>query len=135
MTAAILVLIGLVAGSLASALGVGGGVVFVPAMVVILSFDQVLAEGTSLAVIILTASIATWTHHRHGRVDWRIAALVAAGGIAGALAGSTLALRLHPDDLRRLFALFLTLVALRLMRQLARGKSDDPSETGTKRPS
>lgn len=120
MTALVLVIVGCFAGALASALGVGGGIVFVPALVVILSFDQTLAEGTSLAVIVLTATIATWTHHRHGRVDWRVAATVAVGAIAGALGGSTLALRIDPDVLQRLFAAFLVIVAVRLVRNLVR---------------
>lgn len=120
MTVALLIVIGVAAGVLASALGVGGGIVFVPAMAVVLGFDQHLAEGTSLAVIVLTAIIGTWTHHRHGRVDWRVVALVATGGIVGAVAGSTLALQLDPTLLRRLFAIFLTIVALRMMLHLKR---------------
>jgi uncharacterized membrane protein YfcA len=120
MTALVLVVVGLGAGALASALGVGGGIVFVPALVVVLGFDQTLAEGTSLAVIVLTATIATWTHHRHDRVDWRVAALVAAGAVVGAVGGSSLALRLHPEVLQRLFAVFLVIVAVRMIRQLGR---------------
>ncbi len=120
MTVLVLILVGLAAGLLASALGVGGGIVFVPALVVVLGFDQHLAEGTSLAVIALTAGIGTWTHHRQGRVEWRIAGLVAAGGIAGALAGSTLAVRIDADLLQSLFAAFLALVALRMIRNLVK---------------
>jgi uncharacterized membrane protein YfcA len=120
VTALLLIVIGLLAGVLASALGVGGGIIFVPALVVVLGFGQHLAEGTSLAVITATAAIGTWTHHRHDRVDWRTAANVAIGGIGGAIVGSVLALRLDPDLLRRLFAVFLAIVAVRLIRHLAR---------------
>lgn len=120
MTVALLIIIGVGAGLLASALGVGGGVVFVPALVVVLGFEQHLAEGTSLAVIAVTATIGTWTHHRHRRVDWRTAAGIAVAAVAGALAGSTIALRLDADLLRQLFAIFLVIVAIRMMRHLAR---------------
>ena len=120
MTVVALIAVGLFAGALASALGVGGGVVFVPALVVLLSFDQHLAEGTSLAVIVVTAAIATWFHDRHGRIEWRIAGTIAVGAIGGAVLGSTLALRLDPELLRRGFAAFLLVVAVRLLRNLAR---------------
>ena len=120
MTVLALIVVGLVAGTLASALGVGGGVVFVPALVVLLSFDQHLAEGTSLAVILATAVVATWVHDRHGRIDWRAAALIAGGGIVGAIVGSALALRLDPLALQRMFAAFLVVVAGQLLRSLAR---------------
>ena len=120
MTVAILIVVGVGAGLVASALGVGGGIIFVPALVVVLGFEQHLAEGTSLAVIAATATIGTWTHHRHRRVEWKTAALVAAGGIVGAVAGSMLALELNPDLLQRLFAGFLVIVAIRMMRNLAR---------------
>lgn len=120
MTALALVLVGLAAGTLASALGVGGGVVFVPALVVFFGFAQHLAEGTSLAVIVGTAVVATWTHFRQGRVEWRTALLVGAGGVLGAVAGATVALRLDGELLRRLFAVLLIVVAVRLLRHTLR---------------
>lgn len=107
--------IGLTAGFLAGLLGIGGGVVLVPAMVLVLSFDQHTAQGTSLAVIIPAAILGSWTHHRGGRLVLRDAAALAAGGIAGALIGSLTALTLDEVVLRRLFALLLILIALRML--------------------
>ena len=64
MMLAALVIVGLIAGALASTLGVGGGIVFVPALVIIAGFEQQLAEGTSLAVILPTMMVGAWSHHR-----------------------------------------------------------------------
>lgn len=110
-----LVAIGLAAGFLAGLLGIGGGVLLVPAMVLVLGFDQHTAQGTSLVVIIPAALLGSWTHHRGGRLVLRDAAALAVGGIVGALIGSFTALSLDEDLLRRLFAGLLILVALRML--------------------
>lgn len=107
--------VGLGAGFLAGLLGIGGGVVMVPAMVLIFGFDQHVAQGTSLLVIIPAALTGSYTHHRNGRLVLRDAALLAAGGVIGALIGSLSALSLEDTILRRLFAAFLILTALRML--------------------
>ncbi len=119
-TAVGLALLGLLAGAAAAALGVGGGIVFVPALVIVFSFDQQLAQGTSLAVILPTAVVATIVHHRGRRVVWPIAGWVAAGAGAGALAGSQIALALDPDLLRRMFATLLLVLAAWMIRRAGR---------------
>jgi hypothetical protein len=130
VTVVILIIVGLLAGTMASALGVGGGIIFVPALVVILDFSQHEAQGTSLAVIIPTAIIATIVHARRGRVDWRVALPVACGGVLGALAGAGLALQLDGALLRRLFAALLLVLAARMLlrsRQLRPDRDVDPT--------
>jgi len=124
MTVVVLVVVGLLAGTMAAALGVGGGIVFVPALVVLLDFTQHVAQGTSLAVIIPTAVIATIVHARHGRVDWRAALPVAVGGAVGALVGAALALRLEDELLRRLFAILLIVLAIRMLLRARRLGAD-----------
>ena len=124
MTIVALIVIGFVAGTLATALGVGGGVVYVPALVVLLSFAQHAAQGTSLAVILPAAVIGTAIHHQHGRVQWPTAITVGLFGIVGALAGSRLALSLDAALLRRMFSILLLLVAARMfIRALRRSTS------------
>ena len=113
-TLAALVAVGFLTGAVAAALGIGGGVVIVPALVVLFGFDQHLAQGTSLAVIVPTAVVSTYAHHRGERVVWRLAFPVALAGIVGALAGARLALRLDPEVLRRLFGLLLVVLSLRM---------------------
>jgi uncharacterized protein len=110
-----LLAIGLAAGMLAGLLGVGGGIVMVPAMVLFIGFDQHVAQGTSLLVIIPAAALGSFTHHRHGRLALRDAAALAAGGVLGALVGSVVALSLDEELLQRLFAILILAVAFRML--------------------
>ena len=107
--------LGLITGLIASTLGVGGGIVFVPSLVMFFEFAQHNAQGTSLAVIVPTAIVGAFAHGRRGRVDWRVAGWIAVGGVIGGLAGSSAALSIDPDMLRRLFALLLVVVAVRML--------------------
>jgi uncharacterized membrane protein YfcA len=109
------VVLGLATGVLASTLGVGGGIIFVPSLVVFFSFEQHIAQGTSLAVILPTAIVGAYLHSRRGRVDWRVAILIGGGGIAGGFLGAWGALAIDPDLLRRLFAGLLVVVAIRMV--------------------
>ncbi len=109
------VALGLATGLIASTLGIGGGIVFVPSLVVFFGFAQLDAQGTSLAVIVPTAIVGTYVHNRRGRVDWKVAGFVAVGGVAGGLLGSAFALSIDPDVLRRLFAGLLVVVAIRML--------------------
>ncbi len=110
-----LALIGLAAGFLAGLLGIGGGVLMVPAMVLLLGFDQHVAQGTSLMVVIPAALTGSYTHHRNGRLFLRDAAILAAGGVIGAVIGAVFALSIDDDILRRLFAGFLLVIAVRML--------------------
>jgi uncharacterized membrane protein YfcA len=126
-----LVVIGLAAGFLAGLLGVGGGVLMVPAMVLLLGFDQHVAQGTSLLVIIPAALTGSYTHHRNGRLVLRDAAFLAAGGVIGAVIGSVLALSIEDQLLRRLFAGFLLISGVRILLPkdfLRRGATSQPKD-------
>lgn len=108
------ILLGLFAGAIAASLGLGGGIIFVPALVVLFGFDQHIAQGTSLAVIFPTAIVATIAHARRGNVRWHLAIPIGIAGIAGAVLGAQVALRLDPDLLRRMFGVFLLVLAIRM---------------------
>ena len=122
MTALLLLVVGLAAGVVAAGLGVGGGIIFVPALVLFLDYSQQLAQGTSLAVILPTAVVGAVAHARRGRVLWRQAVPIAVSGVGGAMLGAALALRLDGLLLRRLFAGLLVVLALRLL-MLSGGRS------------
>ncbi len=109
------IVLGLITGLIASTLGIGGGIIFVPSLVVFFGFAQHVAQGTSLAIIVPTAIVGTALHAKKGRVEWRTALLVAAGGVIGGLVGSRFALALDPDLLRRLFAALLAVIAVRML--------------------
>lgn len=109
---AALVGIGILTGIVSGVLGLGGGLALVPAMVLLLGYDQHLAEGTSLLVILPTAAVGAYTHSRHGYVRLRPAMALAAGGIAGALAGSAVALALDGTALRFVFVAYLTITGV-----------------------
>jgi uncharacterized protein len=107
--------VGIAAGFLAGLLGIGGGLLMVPAMVLLLGFDQHLAQGTSLLVVIPAATTGAWSHYRSGRWTFRDAAWLAVGGVLGAALGSATALALDDELLRRLFALLLLAIAARMV--------------------
>ena len=109
-----LIVLGLVTGSIAVSLGVGGGIIIVPALVTVFAFGQHEAIGTSLAIIVPTAAVSAYAHHRAGRVIWKLAALVGFAGVIGAIAGVNVALAMEPDLLRRLFAILLAALSIRM---------------------
>ncbi len=108
------VLIGLAAGTIAGLFGIGGGALLVPAMVLLLGFQQHLAQGTSLFVIIPTAALGAYTHYRHGLTRVRAAAALAVGGIVGAFIGGHGALALDTHTLRTVFVLYLIFTGIRM---------------------
>lgn len=107
--------VGLSAGVLAGLFGVGGGVLLVPAMVIGLGYDQHLAQGTSLLVIVPTAIAGTLANRRSGLVDGQQALGVALGGMVGAVIGGSAALVLDDRTLRMLFVAYLVVIGLRLL--------------------
>lgn len=111
------VLVGLVAGLM----GVGGGVIVVPALVLIFELGDVTAKGTSLLVVLPTAIVGTLRNLRHDNVDLRGALLIGAGGMLSAFGGGLLAGVIAPEVSAGLFAGLLIIIALRLARDILRG--------------
>lgn len=109
-----LLVLGLVAGALASALGIGGGIIFVPVLVSIFGFVQIEAQGTSLAIVLPTALVGATLHHRAGRVVWPVVLVTGGVGLVAAFMGARLAISLDEAVLRRVFAVVLALLALRM---------------------
>jgi len=120
MTALVLLLVGTSAGSLGAALGIGGGIIYVPALVTLFSLTQHEAQGTSLAIIVPTMIVATIVHSRAGRTDWRVAALLELGAVVGAFLGARAALAIEASTLRKMFGVLLAITALRMLRKTGR---------------
>lgn len=124
-----MVAVGILVGIVSALFGIGGGLLMVPFMVLVLNFDQHLAQGTSLAVIIPTSIAGAFAHHKRGYVEVRTASLLAAGGVLGVYAGSKAALGTEGATLRVAFGLVLIAFGARLIVQGARGqgpKQDGP---------
>ncbi|HET6771146.1 MAG TPA: sulfite exporter TauE/SafE family protein [Actinomycetota bacterium] len=113
--AAGLVAAGLISGVLAGLLGVGGGIIIVPALILLFAFPNAVAKGTSLVVIMPTAIAGTLHNVRKGVADLRTAAWVGLGGVAAAFAASLVSVRLDPRVSSVLFAVLLVAVASRLL--------------------
>lgn len=115
-----LILIGIATGILAGLLGVGGGIVMVPAMIVLFSIVPAVAKGTSAAVIIPTALMGTWRNRTKGNADLRAAVILGLAGVVTAAIGGILSDRMSDDVSNVLFAILITVAAARLLVQLAR---------------
>lgn len=112
MTTVVLVaLLGLAAGVLAGLFGIGGGILFVPALTLGLGLTQLEGEATSLLAILPTVAAGAWSQQRYGNVRWRAALVLGLAAIAGVEAGVRLAESLPEQDLRRLFGLLMLAVA------------------------
>ena len=109
--------IGLTAGVVAGLLGVGGGVLFVPALVFVVGLGQHQAEATSLLAIVPVALAGTYQQDRYGNVRRRDALVLGVLSLAGAGAGVALANALSGSALRDCFAAFMVLVAAQLARR------------------
>jgi uncharacterized membrane protein YfcA len=111
------VAVGFLAGIIAGMLGVGGGALFSPALVLFLGESQLHAEATSLVAIVPTALAGAWSQHRYGNLRLREGALMGALAVAGAAAGVALANVLAERPLRIIFATFMLVVAFQLVRR------------------
>lgn len=110
-----LVFVGLAAGVLAGLFGVGGGILIVPALVLLADFPQKTALGTSLGALLLPVGLlGAYTYWQHGNLDVRASLLVALGLFFGAYGGARLAHVIPGPVLQRMFAVFMVLMAARL---------------------
>jgi hypothetical protein len=107
-------LTGIAVGVFSALFGVGGSVLMVPFMTLALGLGQHASEGTALLVVVPTAVAGAFAHSRRGYVDFRAAALLGAGGLAGAYAGARLALAVPGETLQLYFGIFLVAVGARL---------------------
>jgi len=108
-------LIGLVGGIAGGLLGIGGGTLYVPALVLLLGVEQQVAQGISLAAIIPTAISATTANLRRGYVDGRLAAAVVPAALVLALLGARIAGELDDDTLSRIFGVVVLYVGGRTL--------------------
>ena len=114
------VFVGLAAGLIAGLLGVGGGVIMVPGLVLFLGLPQIQAEATSLMAIVPTAVVGAWRQDRYGNVRRRDALLAGVLSVGGSLAGVASANVLPERALRLGFAALMVFSAVQLVRRTRR---------------
>lgn len=114
------VVIGVCAGVIAGMLGVGGGVLFVPALVLLLDLSQVDGEATSLLAIIPVALVGAWRQHGYGNLRPRDGAIVGALAVPGAALGVVLVNAIPERAVEVAFALLQLFIATQLVRRARR---------------
>lgn len=111
----LLILIGLVAGILGGILGLGGGIIMIPAMVFLLGFSQQQAIGTSLAVMLPPIGVfAAYNYYKAGQVNLKYALIIAAAFMLGSWLSSKFALTIPENILKKLFSVLLIAVAIKM---------------------
>lgn len=112
----LLALTGLMAGFLSGMVGVGGGIIMVPMLVFALSMDQKVAQGTSLAVMLIPISIgvSVWQYYKTGNVNFTYALLIAGFFAIGGFLGSKLALSIDQALVKKIFAVLMVIVAVKM---------------------
>jgi hypothetical protein len=115
-TLLIIIVIGIITGVMAGMLGIGGAIIMIPALVFFMGFNQQMAQGTSLAVMLPPIGIfATYNYWKAGQVDLKIALILAVTFIVGSYFGSKLALNIPQPTLKKIFGVLLLLVAARML--------------------
>jgi uncharacterized protein len=117
MTTTILyVTLGLLAGYLSGMIGIGGGVIIVPALIFLFGLSQHQAQGTTLALLVPPIGLlAAWTYYKQGFVDVRIALLIGAGFTVGGLVGANTAIGLSNAALQRIFGVALLILGAKMV--------------------
>ena len=112
----ILLVIGLLAGVISGTLGVGGGILIVPALVFLLGFTQQEAQGTSLAFMLPPIGIlAAINYSKQGYINWKYAIILSLVFVAGAYIGSVISVNLPEKVLRKVFGVFMLVAAAKMI--------------------
>lgn len=114
-TIVIVMLIGLVAGILSGLIGIGGGIIMVP-MLLLLGFSQQQAQGTSLAALLPPVTLlAVINYHKAGFIDWRYAIIISLVFVVGGYFGSKIAIHIDQRTLKKVFGTILLLIGFRMI--------------------
>ncbi len=115
-TIVILILIGVAAGILGGMVGVGGGIIIVPALIFFLGFSQKMAQGTSLGILLLPIGIlGVVQYYKQGYIDMKVVVIISLGFVIGSFFGSKIALSLPQETVKKIFAILMFVVAVKMM--------------------
>ncbi len=116
MNILLLLLLGLAAGILSGLLGIGGGILIVPALIFVVGLTQHTAQGTTLALMVPPIGLlAAWTYYKQGCVDIKVAALICVGFFFGGLIGAKLATAINAALLKKIFGIALLATAMKMI--------------------
>ena len=108
--------IGIIAGFMSSLVGIGGGLVIVPALVLLFGINQKEAQGTSLMMLSLpVAFIGAFNYYKSGYANWKVALLLASTFMIGGFFGSKLAISLEMSVIKKVFAIFMIIIAVKYL--------------------
>lgn len=108
-------LIGAIAGFVNGFIGIGGGTILIPSMVLLLKEKQHVAHGTSLAVILPTAAVSTFIYQTSQHLDWGLALNIALSGMAGGYLGARMMETIPALRLKQIFGIFMLLAGIRMI--------------------
>ena len=110
------IILGLLGGVMSGLLGIGGAIMIVPALVYIFGFDQKMAQGTTLALLIPPVGLlGVWQYYNAGNVNLKVAGIMCIGMFIGAYLGGYLANQLSSDTLRKIFGVMLLLISIKMI--------------------
>lgn len=125
-TILLLLLTGLLAGLLSSMVGIGGGLIIVPALILLFGLDQKTAQGTSLALLLLPLGIGgVFVYYKAGHVRWSYSLIMACTFVAGSYIGATFIKYMNTEMVKKLFALFMIIMGIKYLF------FDKPKQTST----
>lgn len=115
-TIIILILVGIAAGMLSGLVGIGGGIIIVPALVYFLAFSQKMAQGTSLGILLLPIGIlGVLQYYKEGYIDLKVVLIISLAFLVGSYFGSKIALRMPNELVKKIFAIFMILIAIKIL--------------------
>lgn len=133
-TVIILLAVGFIAGMLSGMVGIGGGIVIVPALVYFLAFPQKTAQGTTLALLMFPIGIlGVYNYYKQGHIDFKVVILIALGFIAGSFFGSKISLAMSDEKVKKVFAIIIMLVAIKMLFLDKKDETDTSAPANTEK--
>ena len=115
-TIGLLIALGIATGALSSIVGVGGGIILVPALIYIFGYQQMDAQGISLALIMFPVGmLGVLQYYKAGHVDFSIVGIIAIGFVLGSFLGSKFALSIPQETIKKIFAVMMLLIAIKML--------------------
>jgi uncharacterized membrane protein YfcA len=115
-TIGILIALGMATGALSSVVGVGGGIILVPALIYIFGYPQMDAQGVSLALLMFPVGmLGVIQYYKAGHVNFNLVGIIAIGFVIGSFFGSKLALSLPHDVIKKAFAILMLVIAIKML--------------------